>query len=209
MTVFDQKPWAIAHGFEHDGFWQVLEFAPNYLNRVVNAWKWISNTLLDYLCRFRVNSRGTPIDRFWPKTLGYSPWFWTWRILASSGIRSKLRCWTICVQFERIHEGRKLTVFDQKPWAIAHGFEHDGFWQVLEFAPNSVKRLLSAWKWISNTLQDYLCRIRTNSRGLEIDRCWPKTLGYSPWFWKWRILASSGIRSKLRETPPKCLKMDF
>ena len=37
-----------------------------------------------------------------------------------------------------------MTVFDQKPWAIAHGFENDGFWQVLEFAPNSVKRLLSA-----------------------------------------------------------------
>ena len=37
-----------------------------------------------------------------------------------------------------------MTVFDQKPWAIAHGFEHDEFWQVLEFAPNSVKRLLSA-----------------------------------------------------------------
>ena len=37
MTVFDEKPWAIAHGFENDGFWQVLEFAPNYLNRVVNA----------------------------------------------------------------------------------------------------------------------------------------------------------------------------
>ena len=119
------------------------------------------------------------------------------------------RCWTICVEFERIHEGRKLTAVDQKPWAIAHGFEHDGFWQVLEFAPNSVKRLLSAWKWISNRLQDYLSRIRTNSRGSEIDRFWPKTLGYSPWFWTWRILASSGIRSKLRETPPKCLKMDF
>ena len=37
-----------------------------------------------------------------------------------------------------------MTVFDQKLWAIAHGFEYDGFWQVLEFAPNSVKRLLSA-----------------------------------------------------------------
>ena len=162
MTVFEQKPWAIAHGFEHDGFWQVLEFAPNSVKRLLSAWKWISNTLQDYLCRIRANSRGSENARFWPN-----------------------------------------------PWAIAHGFENGGFWQVLEFAPNSVKRLLSAWKWISNTLLFYLCRIRVNSRGSEIDRFWPKTLGYSPWFWKWRILASSGIRSKLRETPPKCLKMDF
>ena len=119
------------------------------------------------------------------------------------------RCRTVCVEFEWIHEGRKMTVFDQKPWAIAHGFEHDGFWQVLEFTPNYLNRVVNAWKWLSNTLLDYLCRFRVNSRGTEIDRFWPKTLGYSPWFWTWRILASSRIRSKLRETPPKCLKMDF
>ena len=157
-----KKPWGIAHGFEHDGFWQVLEFAPNSVKRLLSAWKWISNTLQDYLCRIRANSRGSENDRFWPK-----------------------------------------------PWAIAHGFEHDGFWQVLEFAPNSVKRLVSAWKWISNTLQDYLCRIRTNSRGSEIDRFSRKTLGYSPWFWTWRILASPGIRSKLPKSCGKCLKMAF
>ena len=162
LTVFDQKPWAIAHGFEHDGFWQVLEFAPNSMKRLLSAWKWISNTLR-----------------------------------------------TICVEFEWIHEGRKLTVFDQKPWAIAHGFEHDGFWQVLECAPYCLNRVVNAWKWLSKALLDYLGRIRVNSRGSENDRFWPKALGYSPWFWTWRILASSGIRSKLPETPPKCLKMDF
>ena len=31
--------------------------------------------------------------------------------------------------------------FEQKPWAIAHGFEHGRFWQVLEVSPNSLKRL--------------------------------------------------------------------
>ena len=32
---------------------------------------------------------------------------------------------------------------------------------------------------------------------------------YRPWFWTWRIWVSAGNRSKLPETPPKCLKMDF
>ena len=39
----------------------------------------------------------------------------------------------------RISNGPKWADFEQKPWAIAHGFEHDGFWQVLELAPNSLK----------------------------------------------------------------------
>ena len=29
--------------------------------------------------------------------------------------------------FERIPKGMKSTDFDQKPWAIAHGFEEGGF----------------------------------------------------------------------------------
>ena len=36
-----------------------------------------------------------------------------------------------------------------------------------------------------------------------------KGLGYSPWFWRWQILVSAGNRSKLPETPPICLQMDF
>ena len=28
----------------------------------------------------------------------------------------------------RILEGPKLADFEQKAWAIAHGFEHGGFW---------------------------------------------------------------------------------
>ena len=27
-----------------------------------------------------------------------------------------------------IHKGPKLVDFEQKAWAIAHGFEHGGFW---------------------------------------------------------------------------------
>ena len=36
-----------------------------------------------------------------------------------------------------------MTDFEQKCWAKAHGFEQGGFWQVLQIAPNSLKRRLS------------------------------------------------------------------
>ena len=118
-------------------------------------------------------------------------------------------CGTICVDLGWIGEGRKLTDFEQKAWAIAHGFEQGGFWQVLQIAPNSLKPSLSAWKWISNTFRDYLWRFRVNWRGSKTDQFWAKGLGYSSWFWTGRILTSPGNRSKLPKTPPKGLKMDF
>ena len=97
MSDFEQKAWAIAHGFEQGRFWQVLEIAPNSLKR---------------------------------------------RLRASNGFL--IRCGTICVDFGSIGEGRKLSDFEQKAWAIAHGFEQGRFWQVLQIAPNSLKRRLSA-----------------------------------------------------------------
>ena len=45
-----------------------------------------------------------------------------------------------------IRKGPKSTDFEQKAWAIAHGFEHGGFGQVSEIVPNSLKRLLFSWK---------------------------------------------------------------
>ena len=33
----------------------------------------------------------------------------------------------ICEDFEGISQGQKSTDFDQKAWAIAHGFEEGGF----------------------------------------------------------------------------------
>ena len=41
-----------------------------------------------------------------------------------------------------ILKGPKLAVFEQKAWAIAHGFENRGFGSGREIAPNSLKRLL-------------------------------------------------------------------
>ena len=49
-----------------------------------------------------------------------------------------------------------------------------------KIAPNSLKRLLHACKWISNSLRDCSCGFRVNSEGSEVGRSWAKSLGYSP-----------------------------
>ena len=112
-------------------------------------------------------------------------------------------CGNVCADFGWIREGRLLAVFEQKAWAIAHVFEHGGFWQVPEIAPNSPKSLLDPSKLISNSSRDCLCRFRVNSQGSEIGSFLAKSLDYSPWFRTWRILSSPGNRSKFSETPPK------
>ena len=109
---------------------------------------------------------------------------------------------TVCVDLGWIRKGRKLADFEQKSWAITHGFQHCRFWQVLEIAPNSMKRLQYRCKMNSDSLRDCLCRFRVNWEVSKIGRFRAKGLGYSPWFWTWPILASPGNRSKLSETPP-------
>ena len=89
LADIDQKAWAIAHGFEHGRFSTVLEIARNSMKRLQNRSKIICDCLRDCLCRFRMNSWGSKIGKFWQKGLGYSPWFWTWPILASPGNRCK------------------------------------------------------------------------------------------------------------------------
>ena len=77
-------------------------------------------------------------------------------------------CATFWVDFWLIRKCRKLAVFGQKAWAIAHGFEHGGFWQVLEITPNSLKRLLNPCERISNSLRNFLGRFRVNSQVSKI-----------------------------------------
>ena len=205
-------------------FGKSKEIAPNSLKCLLNPSKWISNPLQDTVCiDFGWIRECRILADLWAKSLGYSPCFRTWWILISPGNRSKLPespaymlgngfitpCGTVCVDFGWIREGRILAVFEQKPWAIAHGFEHGGFWQVQEIASNSLKSLLNPSKWISNPLRDRLCRFRVNSRVSDIGRLWAKSLGYSPWFRTWRILVSPGNRSKLPESPATCLEMDL
>ena len=103
----------------------------------------------------------------------------------------------------------KSTDFDQKPCAIAHGFEQGRFRQVLGVFPNFLKCLLCASKWISNYYPDYSWRFVVNSEGSEIHRVWPKTLCYSPWFWTGPIWDVAGNRSKLSEMSAMCVQMDF
>ena len=110
---------------------------------------------------------------------------------------------TLCVDLGWIRKSRNLADFEQKPWAIAHGFEHGRFWQVLEITPNCLKRFQSPHKLIFNCFSDSLCRFRVNSEESKFGRFWAKTVGYSPWFWTWPILASTGNRSKLSEKVPK------
>ena len=120
-----------------------------------------------------------------------------------------IACGTIWMDFGWNRWGPNLADFQQKAWAIAHAFEHGGFWQVLENAPNFLKGLLYGCKWISNCLRDYLNGFRVNSLVSELGGFWAKSLGYSPWFWTWRILASVGNRSNLPERTPIWLEMDF
>ena len=72
-------------------------------------------------------------------------------------------CATVCVDLGWIRKGRKLADFEQKAWAIAHGFEDDRFLQLLEIASNSLERLQNLSKMICDFLRDRLCRFRVNS----------------------------------------------
>ena len=110
---------------------------------------------------------------------------------------------TVSVDFGWIRQARKLADFEQKAWAIAHDFEHGRFWQVLQIAPNTLKRFQNPPKLIFNYLHDCLRRFRVYSQGSKIGRFWAKSLGYSPWFWTWPIFTSSAHRSKHSETVPK------
>ena len=77
----------------------------------------------------------------------------------------------VCEDLARISNGSKWADFEQKPWAIAQGFEHGRFWQVLELAPNSLKkRRPNAWKWISNFVRACSSRFDKNFQGAEIGR---------------------------------------
>ena len=99
--------------------------------------------------------------------------------------------------------------FDQKPCAIAYGFEQGRFGKVLGIIPNFLKCLLCACKCICKCFRDCSWRFGVNSEVSEIHRFWPKTLGYSPWFWTWPIWVGAWNRSKLPEMPSMCVQMDF
>ena len=110
---------------------------------------------------------------------------------------------TVFFDLGGIRNCRKLADFEHRTWAIAHGFEDGRFFELLEIAPNSLKRLQNRSKMICKCFRDFLSRFRVNSQGSKIGRFWAKGLGYSPWLWTRPILASPGNRSKISETPSK------
>ena len=110
---------------------------------------------------------------------------------------------TVCVDLRWIRKCRKLAAFEQRACAIAHGFEHGRFFDLLEIVRNSLKRLQNRSKMIFECFRDCLCLFRVNSQGSKIDRFWAKGLGYSPWFWTWPISWNPGNPSKHSERPPK------
>ena len=112
-------------------------------------------------------------------------------------------CSTVCVDLRWIRKGRDLADFEQKALAWAHGLQHGRFCQLLEIAPNSLKRLQNHSKMICDCLRNCLSRFRVNSLRSKIGRFRAKGLGYSPWFWTWPILSHPWNSSKLSETPPK------
>ena len=75
---------------------------------------------------------------------------------------------TVCVDLGWFRKNRKLADFEQRAWAIAHGFEHGRFWQVLEIVPNSLKRLYNRSKMICECLRDFLFRVNVNSQVSKI-----------------------------------------
>ena len=110
-------------------------------------------------------------------------------------------CATVSVELMWIRKCWKLPIFSKR--AIAQGSENGRFREILEIAPNSLKRLQNRSKMICDCFRDCLCRFRVNSQTSKIGRFWAKGLGYSPWLWTWPILASPRNRSKLSETPSK------
>ena len=154
LADFEQRAWAIAHGFEHGRFWQVLETPTNSRKRLQTVLKWFVTA-----------------------------------------------CATLCVNLGWIRKCRKLADFEQRAWAMAHGFEHGRFWQFLETPTNSRKRLQNRAKMICDYLRDSLCQFRVNSQVLKIARFLTK--GYNPWFWTWTISWKPGNPSKHSETPLK------
>ena len=175
LADFEQKPWAIAHGFEHGRFWQVLEIAPNCLKRfqtLINGFLTALATLCVDLGWIR-KSRNLADFEQKPWTIAHvfehGRFLQSWKSLQTlwNGSRALLNWFstalaTFCVDLRWICKSGNLADFEQKPWAIAHGFEHGRFWQVLEIAPNSLKRFQSPHKLIFNCFGDLLCRFRVN-----------------------------------------------
>ena len=156
------SPW-----FEHGRFWQVLEIAPNSLERLQNRSKMICDCLRDCLCRFRVDSEVSKIGWFWEKAwaiahgLNMADFGKSLKSLQTlwNACKTVLKwfvsaCAEVCVDLGWIRKCRKLADFEQKAWAIAHGLNMADFgksWKSLQTLWNACKTVL---KWFVSACAD-------------------------------------------------------
>ena len=97
------------------------------------------------------------IGHFWAKSMGYSPWFRSILGNFQTFWKNTKYFWGFCKICQN------LAIFEQKAWAIAHGF--DRFWGI--FTP------FGKIRW-------YFWGLR---KSVKIGHFWAKSMGYSPWFW--------------------------
>ena len=176
LADFEQKAWAIAHCFEHGRFCKSWKSLQTLWNACKTALKWFLTASATVCVDLGWIRKGRKLADFVQKAWAIAHGFehgriWqVWESLQTLWNASKTllkwfvtACATVCVDLGWIRKSRKLADFEQKASAIAHGFEHGRFWQVLEIAQNSLKRLQSHSKMISDCLRDCLCRLRVNS----------------------------------------------
>ena len=140
MADFEQAPWAIARGFDYK--WWILvsagnrsklpETPPTCLQIDSN---WISGEFA------RVRILADFEQKPWAIARGFD---YKWWILVSAGNRSKLpETPPTCLQIDsnwisgEFARVRILADFEQKPWAIARGFDYK--WWILVSAGNRSK----------------------------------------------------------------------
>ena len=176
LADFEQKPWAIAHGFEHGRFCKSCKSLQTLSIASKTVLKWFVTACATAFVDLGWIRKGRKLADFeekaWAIAHGFEhadfgkscKSFQTLRNASKTVLKWFVTaCANVCVDLGGIREGRKFADFEQKAWAIAHGFEHGRFWQVLELAPNSVKRLQNRSKMIFDCLRDCLCRFRVNS----------------------------------------------
>ena len=169
MADFEQKAWGIAHGFEHGRFFQLLEIVRNSLKRLQNRSKMTASATVcvDFRWIRKCRKLADFEQRAWPIAHGFEHgrFFQLLEIVRNSlkrlQNRSKMTASaTVCVDLGLIRKCRKLADFEQR--AIAHGFEHGRFHEILEIPPNTLKGLQNRSKIICVFLRDFLCRFKVH-----------------------------------------------
>ena len=104
-TVIFGHFWAKSMGYS-PWFWSILGHFHTFWKNMNYLWK-LSKTVI--------------FGHFWAKSMGYSPWFWSILGHFHTFWKNMNYLWSFQKQ-------SFLAIFEQKAWAIAHGF--DRFWVI-------------------------------------------------------------------------------